>query len=45
MKVLSPIPYGSGAYVVHKMLESGISGYKVASYNPYWSLFPRHFLP
>jgi len=40
MKVLSPIPYGSGAYVVHKMLESGIPGYEVASYNPNLSFFP-----
>ena len=40
MKIISPMPYGNGAYVVHKMLEKGISGYAVAGYNPYWSLFP-----
>jgi glycosyltransferase involved in cell wall biosynthesis len=40
MKIISPMPYGNGAYVVHKMLEKGIAGYSVAGYNPYWSLFP-----
>jgi len=40
MKILSPMAYGNGAYVVHKMLEASIEGYRVQSYNPYWTLFP-----
>ncbi len=31
---------GSGAYVVHSLLERHIPGYRVAGYNPYWTLFP-----
>lgn len=40
MKIISPIASGSGAYIVHKMLEQGISAYKVKSYHPYLTLFP-----
>jgi glycosyltransferase involved in cell wall biosynthesis len=32
--------FDNGAYVVHRMLEDHISGYRVAGYNPYWTLFP-----
>jgi len=35
---------GSGAYVVHKLLESRISGYQVIPYNPYRTLFPPSLL-
>ena len=38
--VISPMPWGNGAYVVHKILEAQIPHYRVASYNPYWTLFP-----
>ncbi|MAV30701.1 MAG: lipopolysaccharide 1,2-N-acetylglucosaminetransferase [Cycloclasticus sp.] len=31
---------GNGAHVVHKSLEKALSGYKVASYHPYRTLFP-----
>jgi L-malate glycosyltransferase len=38
--IISPMGWGSGAYVVHKQLESRIPGYRVTSYHPYWTLFP-----
>lgn len=31
---------GNGAHIVHQMLEAGIPGYRVCSYNPWWTLFP-----
>lgn len=31
---------GNGAYVVHRVLESHISGYQVRSYHPNWTLLP-----
>ena len=34
------MPTGNGAYVVHKMLEAGISGYGVCPYSPNATLFP-----
>lgn len=40
MNIISPMPTGNGAFVVHKLLEKGISGYKVAPYNPWLTLFP-----
>lgn len=42
--ILSPIGTGSGAHVVHKLLESRIPGYHVISYNPYLTLFPPSLL-
>ena len=42
--IISPIPTGSGAYVLHKMIEGGIENYSVHGYNPYLTLFPP-FLP
>jgi len=36
---------GNGAYVVHKMLESRIPGYRVIPYNPYRTLFPPILFP
>jgi len=41
--IISPIPTGSGAYVLHKMLEAGIENYRVHGYNPYLTLFPTVF--
>jgi glycosyltransferase involved in cell wall biosynthesis len=32
--------WGSGAYVIHKELESYIPNYRVKAYNPYWTMFP-----
>ena len=40
MKILSPIASGNGAFVVHQMLESYVSGYNLVPYNPYLTLFP-----
>jgi len=40
MKIDSPVATGNGAYIVHKMLENGLNGYQVNSYNPYLTLFP-----
>ena len=38
--IISPIPTGSGAYVLHKMIETGIENYCVHGYNPYLTLVP-----
>ena len=40
MKVLSPVPTGSGAGVLHAQLASQISGYQMRSYSRWWELFP-----
>jgi len=40
IKILSPMATESGAYVVHSLLEKHISKYRVAGYNPYWTLLP-----
>lgn len=40
MKVFSPMPLGSGAIVVHRMLAKYLSDYEVHGYNPYLTLFP-----
>lgn len=40
MKIISPMATGSGAYVVHSLLERHIPGYQVFSYHPYWTLSP-----
>jgi glycosyltransferase involved in cell wall biosynthesis len=45
MNVISPMATGNGAYVVHKTLESRISGFHVVPYNPYRTLFPPLLLP
>lgn len=39
-RIISPIPTGSGAYVLHKMIEANIENYRVHGYNPYLTLFP-----
>ena len=39
-QIVSPLAAGNGAYVVHKSLEAGLSGYLVQSYNPWLTLFP-----
>jgi len=38
--ILSPMPTGNGAFVLHKMLESGIKGYRVCPYSPMREFFP-----
>ena len=40
IRIESPLAWGNGAYIIHRLLESRISGYHVAGYNPYWTLFP-----
>lgn len=40
MRILSPVPTGSGAIVVHQTLEKAIPGYRVSGFNPWWTLFP-----
>ncbi|MDB5978049.1 MAG: glycosyltransferase family 1 protein [Nevskia sp.] len=40
LAVLSPMPTGSGSIAVHRMLEQHLPGYRVAPYNPRWTLFP-----
>lgn len=40
MKIISPMATGSGAYVVHRLLERHVPGYRLSSYDPYWTLFP-----
>jgi len=39
-KIISPMSKGNGAYVVHKMIEEHVGGYKVCGYNPRWEYFP-----
>ncbi len=34
------MPRGSGAFVLHKMIESHLSGYRVVDYSPWRTLFP-----
>jgi glycosyltransferase involved in cell wall biosynthesis len=31
---------GNGAYIIHQILDNKIPGYRICSYNPYWTLFP-----
>lgn len=40
IRIKSPLAWGNGAYIIHRLLESRISGYRVTGYNPYWTLFP-----
>jgi len=40
MNILSPMPTGNGAYVLHEQLASRIKGYRMRPYSPWWTLFP-----
>jgi len=40
MNIYSPMAAGNGAYIMHRLLESAIPGYRVCAYNPWWTLFP-----
>jgi glycosyltransferase involved in cell wall biosynthesis len=42
-QIVSPVPKGSGAFVLHRLLEQQISGYRVIPYNPYLEFFPILF--
>ena len=45
MKVISPVPTGSGAYILHKLLQENLSDYTLCSYPPLYSLFPPLIYP
>ena len=38
--ILSPMPTGNGAWVLHKQIEREIDGYRVVDYSPWWTLAP-----
>ena len=38
--IISPMARGSGAFVLHKTLESHLPGYRVIDYSPWLTLFP-----
>ncbi|QQG65899.1 glycosyltransferase family 4 protein [Desulfobulbus oligotrophicus] len=40
----SPMATGNGAFVIHKILENRIPGYRVIPYSPYRTLFPLSLL-
>ena len=40
LKILSPVPTGSGVEVLHRSLAAGIPGYQLRTYSPWWSLLP-----
>lgn len=40
MKILSPMSYGNGAYVVHQDLARQLAGYTIVGYDPRLSYFP-----
>ena len=42
--IISPMATGNGAYIVHKTLESRMTGYQVIPFNPYRTLFPPSLL-
>lgn len=39
-RIVSPMPWGSGAYVVHRYLERYIKEYRLIRYHPNWTLIP-----
>ncbi|MGR9037102.1 MAG: glycosyltransferase family 4 protein [Gammaproteobacteria bacterium] len=43
--IISPMPTGNGAYVVHKALECRLGNYKVIPYHPYRTLLPLTLSP
>lgn len=43
MSIISPMGRGNGAYVLHKMLEAHIKGYRVYDYDPRWEYCPLAF--
>jgi len=38
--IISPMAWGNGAYVVHRLLERHLKTYQVVGYHPHWTLFP-----
>lgn len=43
--ILSPVPRGNGAFVVHTQLAKYISNYQLISYSPKRSFFPLSYYP
>jgi glycosyltransferase involved in cell wall biosynthesis len=39
-KIISPMGMGSGAYIIHRILERQIPGYRVVPYHAHWTLIP-----
>ncbi|MGB0721600.1 MAG: glycosyltransferase family 4 protein [Gammaproteobacteria bacterium] len=40
MRILSPMPRGNGAWVVHQRLSQGVEGYRLCDVDPRWGFFP-----
>jgi len=40
IRIKSPMAWGNGAFVVHRVLERRLPGYHVIPYHPNWTLFP-----
>ena len=40
MKIVSPVPGGSGVEVLHGALAAAVPGYRLRTYSPWWSLLP-----
>lgn len=40
MRIVSPMPTGNGAYVLHEQLAAHIAGYKLRPYSPWWTMLP-----
>ncbi len=38
--IVSPMAWGNGAYILHKMIEKHIPNYTVKGYNPYLTIIP-----
>lgn len=45
MKVISPVPTGSGAHILHKLLQENLPDYTLCSYPPLYALFPPLIYP
>ncbi len=45
MMVVSPVPRGNGAFVVHSCLAERLAGYKLLPYSPWRSIFPPSYYP
>jgi L-malate glycosyltransferase len=39
-RIFSPMAWGNGAYILHKMIEKHIPNYTVKGYNPYLTIIP-----
>lgn len=40
MKICSPMAYGNGAFIVHRVLQKHITDYRVCGFNPNWTFLP-----